>query len=1001
MRKLVTILLLLSSSAFAMQLFDSESFIYDIGTDGVLQRGTLDAYNDMYRLRVNGANYVGDINGISPNGQEVHLEAFTESGSGLEIKRNIYVSKTKNFARYTEIFINPTSTDITVDVEIYGNLGSSTEAAVQTNFIITEAENKPTLLHYHSQVNNSFTATYTLNNSQLSWKYPNIKVPAKQSVRLIYFVAQTKDIATAHQVATQIYGNPTFIYETISPLAQKTILNFKPSQALPHDESGADFDAAPFLNVGELRSETLTKTDNWSLQRVATPADAYALNLEADETVTIRMSANFNSYLHLFADVSGQELLATNDDKTLNTTNAEIIFTAKVAGTYYIEATTYDRAELGNYSLEILANSTNQPPRVYPFKLVIDQLIAPATITFTDFSQDFDGEITERCWQFGDSTPVTCQVENTITHTFSQAGHFSVGLTVKDDENSYAYHNVPISIGSVPEGVVLRESSTISGLLETADDYSQTRPMALADRYRITSVIAGQELLIDMTSDKFTSYLYLYDQFNRLLNQAGGNNASLRYTPMNDGDLLLETTTLKDMSAGKYELTLEFAKKSIDLPVTIDMVAQPELQRLFIARLPESFKATFLRWDFGDNSGEVGTDKSIVSYIYHNTGKFTVALIAFNADGQQLTGQQTFDIQTETILPQARFRFSPMFGEKPLRVFFNNESSIETGELNYTWDFGDGTFSTAIHPDHKFTQGGTYHVTLQAYSKSVSASYTVPITVIDRSNVAIPVTGIVRELPQVLMAGFDPMLVDLLDTNVKVFAIVRPGRTPLQTVSFGGGSGSSEDNFGLIMQHVATYANGEQRYEAIFTFAQGSYPVVTIDDVFENFNIRATDQAGQFHTYPYLEIGNYPLEPIAPKSLNIEPLHQTGVRRRKPQVLAVGFDPALVHKAEPTLIDGSDSQFMIKAIVREGLFPIQTVILQQDKLSLPMNLLETLPNGDKLYAVNYTYPSNSLTKGTLNNLIGIKSEQLSVIVTDKDSQNHRFPELKVGNFPQK
>ncbi len=993
MKKLATILLLLLSyPIIALQLSDGESFSYDISNNGVLQHGTLDAYNNMYLLRVNGANYVGVINGISADGRKVRLGIFTEPGSGLTIKRNIYVSKTKNFARYTEIFTNPTNTDITVEVEIYGNLGANIEVAAQNNFIITAADNKPTLLHYHSQVNNSITVNYILNGNQLSWTYPAVTVPAKQSVRLIYFVAQTKDAATAHQVATQIYGNPTFIYETIPPLARDKILNFKPSQALPRDEAGADFSSAPFLNVGELRTGTLTKTDNWSLQRIASPTDVYALNLETDETVTIRMSAGFNAYLHLFADIAGQELLATNDDKELNTTNAEIVFNATTAGTYYIEATSFDRNQLGDYSLEILADSTNQPPRVYPFELITDQLIAPSTITFTDFSQDLDGEINERCWQFGDGTPITCETKNTISHTFSQAGHYSVGLTIRDDQGAYAYHNEPISIGSVPEGVVLRESNIVPADLATSDKHSQTRSGAFADKYRITSVVAGQELLIDMNSDDFDSYLYLYDQFSRLLNQDGGNgNAKLRYTPMHDGDLLIEATSFKDGSLGKYELTLEFAKAT-DLLIPIDAVVQPNLQRLFIARLPESFKATFLRWNFGDNNEEIGTDKAIVSYIYPKSGEFAVTVTAFNTEGQQATGEQTFDIQYETILPQARFRVSPMFGEKPLQVFFTNESS---DELTYVWNFGDGKVSTDINPSHKFTQGGTYHVTLQVYSNQTSSSYSIPITVIDRTNVAIPVTGIVRELPQVLMAGFDPMLVDLLDTNVKIFAIARPGKTPLQTVSFVG------QDFELIMQHVATYANGDQRYEAVFTFDQGTYPVVTLDSIFDYFKVQAVDQAGQFHTYPNLEIGNYPPETVVPKSLNIEPLHQTGVRRRQPQVLAMGFDPALVHKSNPTLIDGSDSQFMIKAIVREGLFAIQTVTLQQDELNWPMSLLETLPNGDRLYAANYTYPSNSLAKGTLNSMLGIKPDQFSVIVMDKDSQTHRFPELKIGDFPRR
>ena len=114
MVRLATILLIFSYPIFAMQLFDGESFIYDIGTNGVLQHGTLDAYDNMYRLRINGANYVGDITGISADGRKVRLETFTEPSTGLKIKRNIYVSKTKNFARYTEIFTNPNNTDISM-----------------------------------------------------------------------------------------------------------------------------------------------------------------------------------------------------------------------------------------------------------------------------------------------------------------------------------------------------------------------------------------------------------------------------------------------------------------------------------------------------------------------------------------------------------------------------------------------------------------------------------------------------------------------------------------------------------------------------------------------------------------------------------------------------------------------------------------------------------------------------------------------------------------------
>jgi hypothetical protein len=44
-------------------------------------------------------------------------------------------------------------------------------------------------------------------------------------------------------------------------------------------------------------------------------------------------------------------------------------------------------------------------------------------------------------------------------------------------------------------------------------------------------------------------------------------------------------------------------------------------------------------------------------------------------------------------------------------VVFSNSSSAPT-ELNYAWDFGDGTTDTAMHPTHVYAQDGNYIVCL-------------------------------------------------------------------------------------------------------------------------------------------------------------------------------------------------------------------------------------------------------------------------------------------------
>jgi PKD domain/Bacterial pre-peptidase C-terminal domain len=420
----------------ALQLIDSKSFIYDVSANGALQQGSLNAYNTMYQLRVNGTNFIGTISGLSTQGREVNTNFFTEPRSGLQIKRRVYVPKTQNFARFFEIIRNPTEQDITVDVEIFGALGSGKNTVVKTEqqqFLITEDSrgNQPTLLHYHSQVGSAMTATYSLDNGQLRWVYPKLTIPAGKTKRLMYFVAQTGSVETATQVAMYIFGNPSALYEGIGE-GRSEIPNFTPPTPTPN----ADFSQAPFLNVGEKRSGILDDQDSLSHQRANTPTDLYAIHLTAGQQVAIRMSAFFNTYLYLFADTAAIQLIASNDDQNSDTTHAQLLFTAPQEGDYYLEATAREQDDRGGYTLEV-TTPTNLAPQVYSLQIDAPSLIAPAPLTFTDFSEDVDGEIKQRCWQFGDGSPLNCGTEAAVNHTYQHAGHYSLSVTVQDDKGAW------------------------------------------------------------------------------------------------------------------------------------------------------------------------------------------------------------------------------------------------------------------------------------------------------------------------------------------------------------------------------------------------------------------------------------------------------------------------------------------------------------------------------------------------------------------------------------
>ncbi|WP_276530113.1 PQQ-dependent sugar dehydrogenase, partial [Saccharothrix coeruleofusca] len=64
--------------------------------------------------------------------------------------------------------------------------------------------------------------------------------------------------------------------------------------------------------------------------------------------------------------------------------------------------------------------------------------------------------------------------------------------------------------------------------------------------------------------------------------------------------------------------------------------------------------------------------------------------------------------------PTARASADRTSGSAPLAVAFSSAGSSdpEGGTLTYSWDFGDGTTSTAANPSHTYTANGQYSVTL-------------------------------------------------------------------------------------------------------------------------------------------------------------------------------------------------------------------------------------------------------------------------------------------------
>lgn len=113
-------------------------------------------------------------------------------------------------------------------------------------------------------------------------------------------------------------------------------------------------------------------------------------------------------------------------------------------------------------------------------------------------------------------------------------------------------------------------------------------------------------------------------------------------------------------------------------------------------------------WDFGD-----GTTSTAINpvHTYTEPGRYDVSLVTTNECGSDERRVREY-VQVIPVCgpPTAAFDADVRSGDAPLRVRFTDRTAeeIET----WFWEFGDGSTSTEQHPEHIYTEAGTYSVAL-------------------------------------------------------------------------------------------------------------------------------------------------------------------------------------------------------------------------------------------------------------------------------------------------
>jgi Carboxypeptidase regulatory-like domain/Bacterial TSP3 repeat/Bacterial Ig-like domain (group 2) len=216
-------------------LFDFNNFRFDIQPDGTLVDGTQDAYDGGLHLSLFASGtelpFTGSSVGFTEeNGTQVVIQ---QPGlANLDVTRKIFVPNTGYFARYMEILTNSGTAPVTVDAQIFSNLGSDSGTRIIATssgdkifgtddfWLVTDDDDgsspfpnsDPTLAHIFGGPNGRLSvSSVTLppsGSDNLFYRWNDLTIQPGQTIILMHFAVQHSSQAAATAAAQRLVQLP-------------------------------------------------------------------------------------------------------------------------------------------------------------------------------------------------------------------------------------------------------------------------------------------------------------------------------------------------------------------------------------------------------------------------------------------------------------------------------------------------------------------------------------------------------------------------------------------------------------------------------------------------------------------------------------------------------------------------------------------------------------------------------------------------------------------------
>ena len=403
---------------------------------------------------------------------------------------------------------------------------------------------------------------------------------------------------------------------------------------------------------------------------------------------------------------------------------------------------------------------------------------AKSPIFFTDSSS---GNPVKWFWDFDDGNTDTSQ---NPSHTFAVGGIYNVSLIAQNASGCSDTLVAPVSVQTIPQtsfaannvclGYATSFTNTSVTNLPVASyfwDFGNGNFSNLANPN--FQYLASGSYFVSLTvtniygcDSTYTDSVFVYDAPSLSFfsfDTVCANNATTFQTQFSSDILIVDygdgsiidsfpsgTTSFLHTysSGGVYSLSVKLISLSgctdsaiIPVVVTtspsthISLIASSFCIGDSIQFLNNSLNANSYLWNFGDLLGWQPNSSVGINpvYAYQNSGIYSVELIAFSGSSCSDTTLVPLSIN---ILPNT----IPDFMADT--VCFGNATTFTNLDTNlvplgtYTWDFGDGNFSTGINKTYTYSAAGNYNVTLTFTNISGCTSSFTKVVVVSSGSVA-------------------------------------------------------------------------------------------------------------------------------------------------------------------------------------------------------------------------------------------------------------------------